>query len=250
MWTCHTRRSHSLGGLPGRRLVFAPQISILGISLLEKDETEIVRYNLKITQTKVLPVWLFFFPFPGQRPSFTSTSLITHPVSTELLCCTQKCKGLSISYLCILFFRPAFSSIGHKTGWVPLPGRSGDPTHQVGAVLGLSGLYVLRHSQVDELVLGFCLHHARALLSHHLDVFWDVDITVQTWRLDRKVLIYGLGESKWNKMWILFYIFILFIFPNFKAGGIFQTYPKCQWSQGSYQSPKSSLFDRFQHCII
>lgn len=107
MWTCHTRRSHSLWGLPGRRLVFERQISILCISLLEKDETEIVRYNPRITQTKVLPMWLFFFSFSGQRLSFTSTSLITHTVSTELICCTQKCKGLSISYLCVLFFRPA-----------------------------------------------------------------------------------------------------------------------------------------------
>lgn len=52
--------------------------------------------------------------------------------------------------------------------------------HQVGAIFGLGGLYVLRHRQVDELVLGLCLHHARALLSHHLDVFRDVNVTVQT----------------------------------------------------------------------
>lgn len=174
--------------------MFEQQISILCIGLLEKDETEIVRYNPRITQTKVLPMWLFFFSFSGQRPSFTSTSLITHAVSSELICCTQKCKGLSISYMRILFFRPV--SVYRPQDRMGLPGHSGDPTHQVGAVLGLSGLYVLRHSQVDELVLGFCLHHARALLSHHLDVFWDVDITVQTWRLNRKVLIYGFHESK------------------------------------------------------
>lgn len=52
--------------------------------------------------------------------------------------------------------------------------------HQVGTFFGLGALYVLGHRQVDELVLGLCLHHARPLLSHHLDVFWNVNITVQT----------------------------------------------------------------------
>lgn len=52
--------------------------------------------------------------------------------------------------------------------------------HQAGAVCELAGLYVLRHTQVDELVLGLSLHHAGALLAHHLDVFGDVNITVQT----------------------------------------------------------------------
>ncbi|TNN54559.1 hypothetical protein EYF80_035262 [Liparis tanakae] len=52
--------------------------------------------------------------------------------------------------------------------------------HHGGAVFGLGGLDVLRHRQVDELVLGFRLHHPRALLPHHLDVFRDVEITVQT----------------------------------------------------------------------
>lgn len=54
--------------------------------------------------------------------------------------------------------------------------------HQVGTAFKLGGLDALGHGQVDELVLGFCLHQAGALLSHHLDVFGNVDVAVQTWR--------------------------------------------------------------------
>lgn len=62
-----------------------------------------------------------------------------------------------------------------------LPEFSVPVAHHGGRVFGFGGLYVLGHSQVDELVLGLCLHHTRALLSHHLDVFGDVNITVQTY---------------------------------------------------------------------
>lgn len=55
-------------------------------------------------------------------------------------------------------------------------------SHQAGALLGLGGLNVLGHRQVDEPVLGLGLHHAGPLLAHHLDVFLDVDVTVQAWR--------------------------------------------------------------------
>lgn len=53
--------------------------------------------------------------------------------------------------------------------------------HHAGSLLGLGTLYVLRHSQIDELVLGLCLHHTRALLSHHLYVFRDVNVTVNAY---------------------------------------------------------------------
>lgn len=53
-------------------------------------------------------------------------------------------------------------------------------SHLWGALFGLSGLYVLGHSQVDEFILSLGLHHARALLSHHLYVFGDVYVAVQT----------------------------------------------------------------------
>lgn len=53
-------------------------------------------------------------------------------------------------------------------------------SHHGGVIFGLGGLDVLGYSQVDEPVLGLGLHHAGPLLTHHLDVFLDVDITVQT----------------------------------------------------------------------
>lgn len=49
-------------------------------------------------------------------------------------------------------------------------------------MFGLGGCDVLCHGQVDELVLGFGLHHAGALLPDHHDVLGDVDVTVQAWR--------------------------------------------------------------------
>lgn len=48
-------------------------------------------------------------------------------------------------------------------------------------MFGLGGRDVLGHGQVDELVLGFGLHHAGALLPDHHDVLGDVDVTVQAW---------------------------------------------------------------------
>lgn len=53
--------------------------------------------------------------------------------------------------------------------------------HHGGGVFGLGGRDVLGHGQVDELVLGFGLHHAGALLPDHHDVLGDVDVTVQAW---------------------------------------------------------------------
>ena len=63
-----------------------------------------------------------------------------------------------------------------------LPGFSFSIAYHGSTVFGFGGLYVLQHSQVDELVLGLGLHHTRALLSYHLDVFGDVNITVQAYR--------------------------------------------------------------------
>ncbi len=137
----------------------------------------------------------------GQCSSFTSHSLITyHSVGIEITgsgvpISRQKCKGL-LTYISLFSFletSPCFSLCQsifqpqEKTNsWCVclrlLPGFSVPVAHHVGAVFGLGGLYVLRHRQVDELVLGLCLHHARALLSHHLDVLGDVNITVQTYR--------------------------------------------------------------------
>lgn len=103
-----------------------------------------------------------FLPL-GQCSSFTSRSLITyHSADIELV----GRKGL-------LKHGPTKSVVL----FVHFPGPV---AHHGGAVFGLGGLYVLGHRQVDELVLGLCLHHPGALLSHHLDVFRDVKITVQT----------------------------------------------------------------------
>lgn len=44
----------------------------------------------------------------------------------------------------------------------------------------LSRLYVLLHCCIDEPILSLRLHHARPLLTNHLDGLGDVDITVQT----------------------------------------------------------------------
>lgn len=53
-------------------------------------------------------------------------------------------------------------------------------THHGGVLLGGGGLDVLGHGQVNELVLGLSLDHPGALLPHHLNVFWDVNVNVQT----------------------------------------------------------------------
>lgn len=42
----------------------------------------------------------------------------------------------------------------------------------------LQRFYVVLHGHVDESVLGFSLHHPRALRTDHLDGLWHVDVTV------------------------------------------------------------------------
>lgn len=42
----------------------------------------------------------------------------------------------------------------------------------------LQSFYVVLYSHVDESVLGFSLHHPRALRTDHLDGLWHVDVTV------------------------------------------------------------------------
>lgn len=193
----HTHAGHSLGGLLGGRLVFELQISVLWLGLLE-TERQMVRHKPRIPETKtrcfsskaLAPVALFILGPDQCNQSFSSTAQLDRSGS---VCCTQNLLKLFLicSFLLTCIFPCLISSV--------------NVTHQVGAVLDLAGLDALGHSQVDELVLGFCLHQAGALLSHHLDVFGDVDVAVQTWRGDGKTVTHRLeGKSKRNEKVCLF----------------------------------------------
>lgn len=49
---------------------------------------------------------------------------------------------------------------------------------------------ILLYSHVDELILGFGLDHAGSLLTHSLDGFWDVNVTVQPYTETHQEEIY------------------------------------------------------------
>lgn len=104
--------------------------------------------------------------------------IMCHSVGTELVYSSFQSKRQSPNIYChILVCLFSFLDIRYCLNQFFV-----SVAHHAGILFGLGALYVLRHSQIDELVLGLCLHHTRALLSHHLDVFRDVNITVNAYR--------------------------------------------------------------------
>lgn len=62
----------------------------------------------------------------------------------------------------------------------------------------LQRFYVVLHSHVDESVLGFSLHHPRALRSNHLDGLWHVDVAIHPCSIETIFTLMYPHNRKYN----------------------------------------------------